>query len=96
MERVHHVLHPSDARPRMCASRASHHCGAIWQRVGHFKRNFLRIPIFPQAMGLYVSEWKRLFLNGEIQSTARLSLLPGLATVAALELKITGNDKEIW
>jgi len=28
-------------------------------------------------MGLYVSEWKRLFLNGEIQSTARLSLLPG-------------------
>ena len=47
-------------------------------------------------MGLYVSEWKRLFLNGEIQSTARLSLLPGLATVAALELKITGNDKEIW
>ena len=47
-------------------------------------------------MGLYVSEWKRLFLNGEIQSAARLSLLPGLGTAAALEPKITGTDKGIW
>jgi len=61
-----------------------------------FRRNFLRIPIFPQAMGLYASEWKRLLLNGELQNTLRLSLLPGLATAAALELKITGSDKGIW
>jgi hypothetical protein len=62
----------------------------------HFKRNFLRIPIFPQAIGLYASEWKRLLLNGELQNTLRLSLLPGLATAAALELKLTGTDKGIW
>ena len=61
-----------------------------------FKRNFLRIPIFPQAASLYASEWKRMLLNGEIQSTLRLSLLPGLATAAALEFKITGSDKGIW
>jgi hypothetical protein len=61
-----------------------------------FKRNFLRIPIFPQAARLYASEWKRLLLNGEIQNTLRLSLLPGLATAAALELKMTGSDKGIW
>ena len=61
-----------------------------------FKRNFLRIPIFPQAMCLYASEWKRLLFSGELQSTLRLSLLPGLATAAALEFKITGSDKGIW
>ncbi|MBZ5664403.1 MAG: hypothetical protein LAO30_07325 [Acidobacteriia bacterium] len=61
-----------------------------------FKRNFLRVPIFPQAVGLYCSEWKRLLLNGELRSTLRLSLLPGLATVAALDLKLTGSGKGIW
>jgi hypothetical protein len=38
----------------------------------------------------------RLLLNGEIRNTLRLSLLPGLATAAALELKLTGSDKGIW
>jgi hypothetical protein len=61
-----------------------------------FRRKFLRIPIFPQAARLYASEWKRLLLNGELQSTLRLSLLPGLAAAAALELKLTGSDKGIW
>jgi hypothetical protein len=61
-----------------------------------FRRKFLRIPIFPQAARLYASEWKRLFLNGELQSTLRLSLLPALAAAAALELKLTGSDKGIW
>jgi hypothetical protein len=61
-----------------------------------FRKKFLRIPIFPQAMGLYASEWKRLLLNGEVLSTLRLSLLPPLAAAAALEMKITGSDKGIW
>jgi hypothetical protein len=61
-----------------------------------FRRKFLRIPIFPQAAGLYASEWARLLLNGELQSTLRLSLLPGLAAAAALEMKLTGSDKGIW
>ena len=62
----------------------------------HFRRNFLRIPIFPQSAWFYASEWKRLLLNGELRSTLRLSLLPGLATAAALEMKMTGSDKGIW
>jgi hypothetical protein len=62
----------------------------------HFRKKFLRIPIFPQAARLYASEWKRLLLNGNLQSTFRLSLLPGLAAAAALEFKITGTDKGIW
>jgi hypothetical protein len=61
-----------------------------------FKRNFLRVPIFPQATSLYAAEWRRLLLNGEIRNTLRLSLLPGLATAAAVELKLTGSDKGIW
>jgi hypothetical protein len=62
----------------------------------YFRRKFLRIPIFPQAAKLYASEWKRLLLNGELQSTLRLSLLPGLAAAAAIEFKLTGTDKGIW
>jgi len=62
----------------------------------YFKRNFLRIPIFPHSARLYASEWKRLLLNGEFANTLRLSLLPGLATAAALEMKFTGSDKGIW
>lgn len=61
-----------------------------------FRRKFLRIPIFPQAAKLYASEWTRLLLNGELQSTLRLSLLPPLAAAAALEFKFTGTDKGIW
>jgi hypothetical protein len=62
----------------------------------YFKRNFIRIPLLPHSAGLYASELARLLLNGNIRSTLRLSLLPGLATAAALELKLTGSDKGIW
>jgi hypothetical protein len=61
-----------------------------------YRKKFLRIPIFPQAARLYATEWKRLLLNGELQNTLRLSLLPGLAAAAALEFKLTGTDKGIW
>lgn len=61
-----------------------------------YRRKFLRIPIFPQAAKLYATEWARLLLNGELQSTFRLSLLPGLAAAAALEFKLTGSDKGVW
>jgi hypothetical protein len=61
-----------------------------------FRRKFLRIPIFPHAARFYAAEWRRLLLNGELQNTMRLSLLPGLAAAAALELKLTGSDKGIW
>lgn len=62
----------------------------------HFRRKFLRIPIFPQAAKLYATEWARLLLNGELENTLRLSLLPGLAAAAALEFKLSGTDKGIW
>jgi hypothetical protein len=61
-----------------------------------YRRNWLRIPIIPHAARLYAAEWKSLIRKGEIRNTLRLSLLPGLATAAALEQNLTGSDKGIW
>ncbi|MGA7908375.1 MAG: hypothetical protein WCA16_13285 [Candidatus Sulfotelmatobacter sp.] len=61
-----------------------------------FKRQFLRIPLFPQAASLYAKEWMTLLLNGELQNTLRLTLLPGLAVAAAVASKATRSDKGIW
>ncbi len=62
----------------------------------YYRRNWLRIPIVPYAAQLYAAEWKSLFRKGEIRNALRLSLLPGLATAAALEHNLTGSDKGIW
>jgi len=60
------------------------------------RREFLRIPLFPQAVALYAKEWASLVFNGELLNGLRLSLLPGLALAAALAAKTTGSDKGIW
>lgn len=62
----------------------------------HFRGQFLRVPILPQSIHLYAGELKTLLLNGDFRNGLRLSLLPGLATAAALEQKLTGSDKGIW
>lgn len=64
-------------------------------KVG-FSRNWLRIPIVPHSARLYAAEWRHLFRNGEMRNTLRLTLLPCLASAAALQLKLTGSDKGIW
>lgn len=61
-----------------------------------YRRDFLRVPILPHSLNLYATELRELVLRGELRSSLRLSLLPGLATAAALELKLTGSDKGIW
>lgn len=61
-----------------------------------FRRDFLRVPILPHSLNLYANELKNLLLKGEIRNSFRLSLLPGLATAAAIEQKLTGSDKGIW
>ncbi len=61
-----------------------------------FRKDFLRVPILPHSLNLYAGELRTLLLRGELRNTLRLSLLPGLATAAALEMKITGSDKGIW
>jgi hypothetical protein len=61
-----------------------------------FSRGFLRIPIMPQSAKLYGSQLTTLLLNRELRNSVRLSLLPCLATAAAVGQKITGSDKGIW
>ncbi len=61
-----------------------------------FRRQFLRVPILPHGMALYARELTSLLSNGDFRNSFRLSLMPGLATAAAVGLKITGSDKGIW
>jgi len=62
----------------------------------YFSGDFLRIPILPQSAGLYRMQLAEMLRRRELHSSARLGLLPWLATAAAVGQKITGSDKGIW
>ena len=62
----------------------------------YYANRFLRIPLLPQSVGLYRSQLTGLLRKRELHSTARLGLLPWLATAALVGQKITGSDKGIW
>lgn len=62
----------------------------------HFGGGFLRVPILPESVSLYRSQFTGLLRRRELESSARLGLLPWLATAAAIGYKITGSDKGIW
>lgn len=62
----------------------------------YYAKDFLRVPILPQSAKLYGTQLTGMLRKRELQSSARLGLLPWLATAAAVGLKITGSDKGIW
>jgi len=62
----------------------------------YFAREFLRVPILPQSAGLYRTQLAGLLRKRELHSSARLGLLPWLATAAVVGQKLTGSDKGIW
>jgi hypothetical protein len=64
--------------------------------VVYFARGFIRVPILPQSAGLYSSQLMGLLRRRQLHSSARLGLLPWLATAAAVGQKFTGSDKGIW
>ena len=57
---------------------------------------FLRVPIMPNGADLYTRQMTHTALRGDVPATLRLSLLPYLASAAALAFRITGSDKGIW
>jgi len=61
-----------------------------------YAKEFLRVPIMPQSVRLYGSQLAGLMRRRELQSGARLCLLPWLATAALVGQTITGSDKGIW
>jgi hypothetical protein len=62
----------------------------------YFAKDFLRVPILPQSAILYAAQFGGVLRRRQLQSGARLSLLPWLATAALVGQKITGSDKGIW
>jgi hypothetical protein len=79
------------ALPRFVASSAK-----FGGREIYYGRGLLRVPIMPQSARLYGSQLAGVLGRGEINNGARLTLLPWLATAAALGQKLTGSDKGIW
>jgi hypothetical protein len=57
---------------------------------------FLRLPIIPYGVRLFVREIIQMAIRGNVPATLRLSLLPPLASAAAVASKITGSDKGVW
>ena len=63
----------------------------IYQRA-----RFLRLPVMPYAARLYTRQITQAAFSGNVPATLRLSLLPPLASAAAVAFKITGSDKGVW
>jgi hypothetical protein len=60
------------------------------------RARFIRVPIVPQGAKLYTRQVTRTALDGNVVAMLRLSLLPPLASAAALSYKLTGSDKGLW
>lgn len=57
---------------------------------------FIRVPIMPYGARLYTRQVTETARKGNVPATFRLSLLPPLASMAAVAYKLTGSDKGIW
>ncbi len=62
----------------------------------YVNQKFLRIPIVPEAAGLYTKQMLGIGASRNFRAMLRLSLLPALATAAYVGYKLTGSDKGIW
>jgi len=60
------------------------------------RKDFFRVPILPDGASLYSQQVTKTAMNGNVPATFRLSLLPYLASAAAISYKLTGSDKGIW
>ena len=60
------------------------------------KDRFIRVPIMPQGADLYTRQVTSAAFRGDVPATFRLTLLPPLASAAAVAFKFTGSDKGIW
>jgi hypothetical protein len=60
------------------------------------RARFLRLPIVPYGARLYARQLAQCAFRGNVPATFRLSLLPPLASAAAVAFRITGSDKGVW
>jgi hypothetical protein len=57
---------------------------------------FFRFPVLPYGLGLYIRQLRQTAHSGNIPGTARLSLVPPLASIGALAYAVTGNSGRVW
>jgi hypothetical protein len=62
----------------------------------YLDRNFVRVPLMPEATDLYLHQLAGNGRNHNFAAVARLSLLPVLATAAFVSFRLTGDDKGVW
>ena len=60
------------------------------------RARFLRVPVLPHGAALYTYQVTQAAARGDVPATFRLSLLPYLASAAAVAYKMTGSDKGVW
>jgi hypothetical protein len=60
------------------------------------RARFLRVPLLPYGAWLYARQLTQAVFRGNVPATLRLTLLPPLASAAAVAFKITGSDKGVW
>jgi hypothetical protein len=60
------------------------------------RARFLRVPVLPHGAALYTYQVTHTAFRGDVPGTFRLSLLPYLASAAAVAYKVTGSDKGVW
>lgn len=60
------------------------------------KDHFLRIPMVPDAAGLFLRQMAHAGIRTDLRTIGRLSLLPALAAAALVSYKVSGDDKGIW
>lgn len=62
-----------------------------------FERDGLwHFPVLPQGARLFAAELAHAIRRGDLAASARLSLLPPLASVASMAYALTGNSGRIW
>jgi hypothetical protein len=71
----------------------SSHFGADRTSV---RGDYFRFPVMPYGLGLYMRQLRHTAHSGDIPGTARLSLVPPLASAGALAYAVTGNSGRIW
>lgn len=60
------------------------------------RSKYLWVPILSQGIPLFTRQFAQLVKSGNISATARLSLLPPLAGMAALAYAVGANSERIW
>jgi hypothetical protein len=60
------------------------------------RSKYLWVPILPQSFALFARQFAQLVLSGNVSATARLSLLPPLASIAVFAYAVGANSERIW